>query len=394
MRLGAFKEGERVLRAKIDMNAGNINLRDPIIYRIKQISHQNTKDTWCIYPMYDFSHALSDALENITHSLCTLEFQDHRPLYNWFIENTQMPHHPQQIEFSRLNLSHTITSKRKLKLLVEQHKVSGWDDPRLSTLIGLRNRGYPPRAIQQFCLDIGVSKSESVIPLSLLEDYVRNELNQTAPRAMCVLNPLKLIITNYPKESNESLSAPCHPNQPELGTRTLPFSQEIYIEQDDFMEEPLPKYHRLAPGKEVRLRNAYVIKCTEVIKNKQGEIIACHCTYDPETLGKKPEGRKVKGVIHWVEARSAISATLALYDRLFLTENPASAEDFLSTINPHSLTLNKQAKLEASLDSAAPEHTFQFERLGYFIRKPNQDNQPLFYRTVNLRDTWAKTQTK
>ena len=385
MREGEFKDGEYVLRAKIDMSSGNINMRDPIIYRIRHVTHPRTGDKWCIYPMYDFAHSLSDAIEAITHSLCTLEFQDHRPLYDWFIEHCDKEHKPQQIEFSRLNLSHTITSKRKLKQLIDDGHVSGWDDPRMPTLIGMKRRGYPAVAIRNFCDIIGVTKSDSVIEMSVLEECVREELNQHAPRAMCVLNPLKIVIENYPEDKKEILNAKCHPQDESMGERQLPFSQEIYIDQDDFKEEPEGKYFRLAPGKEVRLRGAYVIKCTDMIKDANGKVTELRCSYDPDTLGKKPEGRKVKGVIHWVSSDAAQKATIQLYERLFNTEHPARSENISQDLNPHSLTIVNDCLIEPSLANAKVGDCFQFERVGYFCVDAITDEGLVFNRIVELR---------
>lgn len=392
MRAGEFQEGEHVLRAKIDMAAGNINLRDPVIYRIRYATHQITGDTWCIYPLYDFAHPLSDALEHITHSLCTLEFQDHRPLYDWFIEHTSVPAKPRQIEFSRLNMSHTITSKRKLRHLVEEKHVAGWDDPRMPTLKGVRRRGYPAAAIRQFCDTVGISKSDSVIDMSVLEECVRDELNQHAPRAMCVLDPLKIIITNYPENTCEMLTVSNHPQDESLGSRELPFTRELYIEREDFLEEPPKKFFRLSPGKEVRLRNAYVIKCEDVIRNpKTNAITELHCTYDPDTLGKKPAARKVKGVLHWLSCAHAHTAEVRLYDRLFTVENPGATDDFTQYLNPDSLHIVKNAYIELSLLQSTPEQSFQFERLGYFcVDKESSADTPVLNRVVGLRDTWAK----
>ena len=387
MKAGEFEDGRYVLRAKIDMNSGNLNLRDPIIYRIRHTTHPRTGDAWCIYPMYDFAHSLSDAIEGITHSLCTLEFQDHRPLYDWFVEHCKPPYQPQQIEFSRLNLSHTITSKRKLKTLVDEKVVSSWDDPRMATLCGMRRRGYPAVSIRKFIEMVGVSKSDSIIEMSVLEECVRNELNQHAPRAMAVLNPIKIVIENYPEEKVETLSVANHPQDESYGRREIPFARELYIERDDFMQEPEKKFFRLAPGKEVRLRSAYVIKCEDVIKDDQGEIIELRCSYDPDTLGKKPEGRKVKGVIHWVSAKHAKTAEVHLYDRLFTDENPAKFEDFIAHINPDSLHVIKQAFIEPSLADAKAEQAYQFERLGYFCLD-NGGDKLVFNRIVSLRETW------
>lgn len=391
MKAGEFKEGEHVLRAKIDMAAGNFNMRDPVIYRIRFATHQRTGDDWCIYPMYDFAHPLSDAQEKITHSLCTLEFQDHRPLYDWFIDNVSVPAKPQQIEFSRLNLSHTITSKRKLRQLVEEGHVDGWSDPRLPTLKGIRHRGFPPAAIRNFCEMIGVTKSDSVIDMSVLEECVRDELNQHAPRAMCVINPLKIVIENFPEGEIQDLSAPRHPNHDSMGKRSLPFGRELYIEREDFMEDAPKKFFRLAPGKEVRLRNAYVIKCEDVIKDANGEITELRCSYDPDTLGKNPEGRKVKGVLHWVECSNAKPAEIRLYDRLFTVENPAADENFTQHLNPHSLDVVTGCWAEPSLVNSQALDSFQFERLGYFCTDTTSTADKLiFNRVVGLRDSWSK----
>lgn len=389
MRDGEFPDGKYVLRAKIDMNSGNINLRDPVIYRIRHSDHQRTQNKWCIYPMYDFAHSLSDAIEGITHSLCTLEFQDHRPLYDWFIDNVATPSKPQQIEFARLNLTHTITSKRKLKVLVDNKLVESWDDPRMPTLSGMRRRGFPPQAIRDFCEMIGISKSDSIIPMDVLEQCVRAELNQHAPRAMAVLDPLKIIISNYSADEEQCLTIANHPQDPRLGTRELVFTREIYIERADFLESPTKKFFRLAPGKEVRLRHAYVIKCETVIKDANGNITELHCSYDPDTYGKKPEGRKVKGVIHWLPCRYAQTAEIRLYDRLFNVENPAAVADFIQAINPESLKILPNCYIEPSLLSAQSGETFQFERLGYFCVDSQAENLT-FNRVVSLRNTWEK----
>lgn len=397
MKAGEFADGQYVLRAKIDMGSGNLNLRDPVIYRIRHAYHQMTGDTWCIYPMYDFAHSLSDALEGITHSLCTLEFEDHRPLYEWCIEHCTPPSTPRQIEFSRLNISHTITSKRRLKMLVDGGYVSGWDDPRMPTLIGMRHRGFPPAAIREFCEIIGISKSKSVIDMSVFEECVRNELNQNAPRAMCVIDPIKVVITNYPEDHVETLTAAAHPNHEEFGVRELPFTRELYIERDDFMLEPVSQFFRLAPGKEVRLRSAYVIQCNDVITDPNtGEVTELHCTYDENTLGKKPEGRKVKGVIHWVSASHCATAQVRLYDRLFNVENPAAEDDFIPCLNPNSLEIKETCYIEPSLAKAQLEQPFQFERLGYFVlnQKQTDSDQLVFNRVVSLRDSWAAEQQK
>lgn len=389
MNAGEFKDGEHVLRAKIDMQSGNLNMRDPVLYRIRHASHQRTGDEWCIYPMYDYAHPLSDALEYITHSLCTLEFQDHRPLYDWLIDNLPVPAKPKQTEFARLNVSHTITSKRKLRMLVEENLVSGWDDPRMPTIRGMRARGYPPRALRQFCEMVGISRSDSVIDMSLLEDCVRNELNQTAKRAMCVLEPLKVVIENYPENKVEELAAPYHPQNPEYGTRAIPFSRELYIEQSDFMENPSKKYFRLSPGQEVRLRNAYVIRCNEVIRDKDGNVIELRCSYDEQTLGKNPEGRKVKGVIHWVSAQHAHPVKIFQYDRLFNDPNPGREEDFLQFLNHNSFKVS-DGLCEPSLANHPKGEVFQFERLGYYaVNEANGNTTTAFHRVVDLRDTWS-----
>ncbi|RUR14141.1 glutamine--tRNA ligase/YqeY domain fusion protein [Legionella septentrionalis] len=390
MKAGEFQDGTHVLRARIDMASGNINMRDPVLYRIRHALHQRTGNEWCIYPMYDYAHPISDALEKITHSLCTLEFQDHRPLYDWLIENLPVPARPVQTEFARLNLSHTVTSKRKLRQLVEEKIVSGWDDPRLPTIRGMRKRGYPPQALRQFCEMVGISRSDSIIDMSLLEECVRSELNQTAKRAMCVFNPLKIVIENYPEDQVEELQAPYHPQDPGYGSRKLPFARELYIENSDFMENPPKKYFRLSPGAEVRLRHAYVIQCNEVIRNAKGEVIELRCSYDPATLGKNPEGRKVKGVIHWVAAAHAHPVAIYQYDRLFLEENPAREENFLQFINPDSLQ-TLQGWCEPSL-RLQPEHeVFQFERLGYYaVNKIEYNQVSAFHRVVDLKDTWGK----
>ncbi len=382
MKAGEFEDGAHVLRAKINMQAGNLNMRDPAIYRIRHVPHDRTGNTWCIYPMYDFAHPLSDALEHITHSLCTLEFQDHRPLYDWFIEHLPVPARPVQTEFARLNLSHTITSKRKLRLLVEEGIVNGWDDPRMPTLCGMRKRGYPAQAIRNFCEMTGVSKSDSVIDMGVLEASVRDVLNQTAKRAMCVLDPVKVVIENYPEKRVELLKT---------DTRELPFSREIYIERSDFMLEPVKGYFRLAPDKEVRLRHAYVICCTDVIYDEVGQIKELRCTYDEDTLGKKPEGRKVKGVIHWVAVDSAVPVTIYQYDRLFHDENPAREEDFMQFLNQDSLHV-QTGYAEPMLISQPLGEVFQFERLGYYCVNTCDEvgAVTVFHRVVNLKDTWGK----
>lgn len=390
MKAGEFSDGEHVVRAKIDMKSGNINMRDPVLYRIRHAHHQRTGDAWCIYPMYDYAHPISDALEKITHSLCTLEFQDHRPLYDWLIEHLPVPARPVQTEFARLNLSHTVTSKRKLRELVEQKIVSGWDDPRLPTLRGMRKRGYPPAAIRQFCELIGISRSDSVIDMSLLEECVRTEFNKTAKRALCVLDPIKVVIDNYPEGKIEELRANFHPQDPDSESRVLPFSRELYIERSDFMEDPPKKYFRLSPGSEVRLRHAYVIKCNEVVKNEQGEVVELRCTYDENTLGKNPEDRKVKGVIHWVSCQQAYPVTIYQYDRLFNDANPAREEDFLQFLNHNSLN-TQQAFCEPSMAEQKEGEVFQFERLGYYcVNQVKENKVQSFHRVVDLKDTWGK----
>lgn len=393
MRIGEFKEGERVLRAKIDMASANINMRDPTIYRIKHARHHRTGDQWCIYPMYDYAHCISDAIEGITHSLCTLEFEDHRPLYDWFLDTLNTPCHPQQIEFARLSLDYTITSKRKLHQLVADRHVSGWDDPRMPTISGMRRRGYPAAAIRDFCERIGITKKDAQIDVGVLENCVREHLDFSAPRVMCVLNPLKVVIENYPENQVEELEASNHPKRPELGKRTVPFSREIYIERNDFMEDAPKKFFRLAPGKEVRLRYAYYVTCTKVIKDEKGNIIELHCSYDPETRGgKSADGRKVKGTIHWVSAQHAVPIQVNLYDRLFNEPNPGTFDEFTECLNDESLQILRQCFAEPCLQSADVNQGFQFERTGYFIRDKatNSDGNFIFNRTVTLRDTWAK----
>jgi glutaminyl-tRNA synthetase len=394
MKAGEFDEGTHALRAKIDMASPNINLRDPVIYRIKKMPHPRTGDAWCIYPMYDFTHCISDALENITHSLCTLEFQDHRPLYDWILDRLDVPCHPQQIEFARMNLNYTIMSKRKLQTLVNNHLVEDWDDPRLPTLAGIRRRGYTPRAIRNFCATIGVSKKESRIDMGLLENVLREDLNETAPRVMGVINPLRVVIENWPEDTVEALDAVNHPQKPEMGQRQVTFSREIFIEQEDFMEDPPKKFFRLGPGREVRLRYAYFITCKEVVKDDAGQISHLVCTYDPATRGgDAPDGRKVKGTLHWVSEQGSIPARVRLYDRLFSTEDPeADGEDFINDLNPDSLVCLDDARVEQSLAQATAETVVQFERLGYFCldAKDSTPDLPVFNRTVTLRDNWAK----
>lgn len=394
MKNGEFAEGSRTLRAKIDMSSGNMNMRDPALYRIKFIEHHRSGEKWCIYPMYDYTHPLSDALEDITHSLCSLEFQDHRPLYDWVVTHCDMPHQPRQIEFSRLNLNYTITSKRKLKQLVEENHVDGWDDPRMPTLSGFRRRGYTPASIRQFCEQVGISKQNSITDMSQLEECIRSDLNQSAPRRNAVLNPIKVVITNYPEDEEEWLNVSNHPQKPEMGKRDIAFTREVYIDADDFMLEPIPKYFRLAPGREVRLMNAFAIKCDEVIYGEDGEIAELHCTYDPDTLGgaKPADGRKIKGTIHWVSAKYAVDAMVRVYDRLFNVENPGAEDDFTKALNPDSLQRMSNAKVEPSLQQAKPGETFQFNRLGYFCAdiEEHAESRLVFNRTVSLRDTWQK----
>jgi len=390
MKNGDFPDGTHILRAKIDMSSPNMNLRDPAMYRILHAHHHRTGDKWCIYPMYDFAHGQGDSIEGVTYSICTLEFEDHRPLYEWFIRELGI-FAPQQIEFARLNLSYTVMSKRKLLQLVNDKQVSGWDDPRMPTLVGMRRRGYPPEAIRTFCERIGVGKGASWIELSVLEECVRERLNKSSLRRQAVLNPLKVTISNYPTDRIEELDAPNHPQQPELGTRKLPFSHELYIDRDDFMEEPPKKFFRLGPGREVRLRNGYIIKCEEVIKDENGEVIELKCSADLDTLGKNPVGRKVKGIIHWVSASHAKKVEVRLYDRLFSEENPDKDANYLDALNPESVKIST-ALVEPSLLNAEPGTTFQFERVGYFTvdSKDSKPGKPVFNRTVTLRDTWAK----
>ena len=392
MRAGGFKEGECVLRAKIDMASSFMVLRDPIIYRVRFAHHHQTADKWCIYPMYDFTHCISDAIEGITHSLCTLEFQDNRRLYDWVLDNISIECHPQQIEFSRLNLEYTIMSKRKLNDLVVNNYVEGWDDPRMPTIAGLRRRGYTPASIREFCLRIGVTKQENMVEMGMLEACIRDDLNENAPRAMAVLDPVKVIIENYDANTIETLSVANHPNKEEMGRRDVPFTREIFIEREDFKEQANNKFKRLVLDKEVRLRGAYVIKANRVEKDDNGEITTIYCTYDNETLGKNPsDGRKVKGVIHWVSASEAITAEVRLYDRLFNVPNPAAADEFETTLNPESLVVLTNAKLEPSLANSQAEQGFQFERTGYFSRDSKSENV-VFNQTVGLRDSWSKTQ--
>jgi glutaminyl-tRNA synthetase len=410
MKAGEFPDGSRTLRAKIDMAHPNLNMRDPVMYRILHASHHRTGDKWCIYPMYDWAHGFEDSIETVTHSICTLEFENHRPLYDWFIDTVnegrtddgsgpwgKKIHHPQQIEFARLNLNYTVMSKRKLLQMVQAGHVASWDDPRMPTVSGLRRRGYSPEAIREFCRRIGVNKFNSTVDIALLEHCLREDLNKTSPRMMAVLRPLKVVIDNYPQGQTEELEAINNPEDPNAGTRKVPFSQELYIEQEDFMEEPPKKFFRLAPGREVRLRYAYFITCKNAIKDENGQIIELHCTYDPATRGgDAPDGRKVKSTLHWVSAQHALNAEVRLYDNLFTKENPddvAEGEDFTSNLNPNSLEVLSSCMVEPSLAEAKPLSRFQFERLGYFCVDPDSSEGKLvFNRTVGLRDTWAKIQ--
>jgi glutaminyl-tRNA synthetase len=399
MRAGEFEDGTHVLRAKIDMQSPDLNLRDPLMYRIRRAHHHRTGDQWLIYPMYDFTHGLSDSIEHVTHSLCSLEFEDHRPLYDWFLEAAEVEYRPQQIEFARLNLSYTVLSKRLLQKLVDGGHVDGWDDPRMPTLGGLRRRGYPAPAIRRFCDEVGITKRDAVVDIDLLEHCVREELNLRSPRAMAVLNPLKVVIENYPEDRVDEVEAPNHPNDPSMGSRKLRLSRVVYIERDDFLEDPPKKWFRMAPGREVRLRNACLVTCTEVIRDKDsGEVAELRCRWDPESLGGAPaDGRKVRGALHWVSAQHAIEAKVNLFDRLFGCENPmAEKGDFLDTLNPDSLQVVSGCWVESSLAGAQAGDRFQFERLGYFCVDSSADAaEPLtFSRTVGLRDTWAKQSKK
>ncbi|NDJ85786.1 MAG: glutamine--tRNA ligase/YqeY domain fusion protein [Chloroflexi bacterium] len=398
MRKGEFKEGECVLRAKIDMESPNINLRDPVMYRILHAAHHRTGDKWCIYPTYDWAHGQSDSIEGITHSICTLEFEDHRPLYDWYLNQLGV-HHPQQIEFARLNLSYTVLSKRKLIRLVQEGRVAGWDDPRMPTISGMRRRGYPPAAIRTFANHVGVTKTNTVIELQLLEYFIRQHLNLHALRKMAVLKPLRVVIENYPEDQVEEMDAINNPEDEAAGTRKVPFSRVLYIEQDDFMEDPPKKFYRLAPGREVRLRNAYFVTCTDVIKDEDGNVVELRCTYDPATRGgDSPDGRKVKATLHWVSAAHALEAEVRLYDTLFTKENPnetGEGEDFTDFINPESLVVLEKCYIEPSLAGAEPGSRFQFERQGYFCVDPDsRDEKLVFNRTVPLKDTWAKLKKK
>ncbi|MDQ3283334.1 MAG: glutamine--tRNA ligase/YqeY domain fusion protein [Acidobacteriota bacterium] len=392
MRAGEFPDGAHVLRAKIDMASPNINMRDPVLYRIRHEDHHRTGNKWCIYPMYDFAHPPSDAIEHVTHSLCTLEFEAHRPLYDWLVETLPVPSRPRQIEFARLNLNYTVMSKRKLLRLVQEGHVDGWDDPRMPTIAALRRRGYTPASIRNFAERVGVAKRENVIDVGLLEFCVREDLNKTAARVMGVLRPLKVVIENYPEDQIEEFETPNNPEDASMGTRKVPFSRELYIERDDFMEEPPKKFFRLAPGREVRLRSAYFITCTNVIKDEAGNIVELRATYDPETRGgDAPDGRRPKATLHWVSAARAIDCEVRLYDRLFNVEAPEEGGDFLANLNPNSLEVVSNAKLEPSVTSAAPMTRYQFERLGYFCVDKNSTAEKLvFNRTATLKDTWAK----
>ena len=392
MKNDEFADGEHVLRAKIDMQSPNINMRDPVLYRIRHVTHHNTGDRWCIYPLYDFTHGLSDAIEGVTHSLCTLEFEDHRPLYDWILDNLETPSRPEQTEFARLQLEFSLTSKRKLNQLVNEGLVGGWDDPRMLTLSGMRRRGFTPESIVNFCDMIGVTKKDSTIEMGVLETALRDDLNARAVRRMAVINPLRVVIDNYPEDQEEFFSGANHPQNPDYGSREVPFSREIYIERDDFMEDAPRKFFRLSPGREVRLRFAYYITCKEVIRNDAGEIESLICSYDPESRGgSSPDGRKVKGTIHWVSARHAVDATVNLYDRLFTSTNPGAAADIHQVLNPDSLVVMPNAKLEPAIELTDNPIAYQFERLGYFISDYDSTGEkPIFNRTMTLRDSWAK----
>ncbi len=394
MRDGRYPDGSKVLRAKIDMSSPNLNMRDPVMYRILHRSHHRTEKKWCIYPTYDWAHGQSDSIENITHSICTLEFEDHRPLYDWFIDQLGI-HHPRQIEFARLNLTYTVMSKRKLLELVKAKYVAGWNDPRMPTISGIRRRGYTPDAIRNFCSHIGVAKAESTVDIAYLEHFVREDLNKKAPRVMAVLNPLKIIIDNYPDDTEEQLAAINNPEDPSSGTRNIPFSKILYVEREDFMKDPPRKFYRLSPGREVRLRYAYFIKCVSVVKDRNGNVSELHCTYDPSTKGgDAPDGRKVKATLHWVSAKHSIISEARLYDHLFLNENPLKTgenTDFKNNYNPDSLKVIKNCRLEPSLSSAKPGDIYQFERLGYFCVDPDSTNKKIiFNRTTTLKDRWAR----
>jgi glutaminyl-tRNA synthetase len=393
MRVGEFAEGTHTLRAKIDMASPNVNMRDPVMYRILKASHHRTGDRWCIYPMYDFTHCVSDAIEGITHSICTLEFEDHRPLYDWFLDELRTPCHPQQIEFARLNLTYTVMSKRKLLALVGGGYVRGWDDPRMPTIAGFRRRGYTPEAIRSFCERVGVAKRNSTVDMAMLEHEIREDLNKRVQRVMAVLRPLRVVIDNYPEDQVEELEAVNNPEDPAMGTRKVPFSRVVYIEQDDFREDPPKKFFRLAPGREVRLRYAYIIKCVSIVKDERtGEVVELHCTYDPETRSGGPAAnRKVKATLHWVSAAHALAAEVRLYDSLFTTPNPSEAEDFTTVLNPASLEILHLCRIEPSLAGATSGDRYQFERQGYFCVDPDSSPGTLvFNRTVSLKDAWAK----
>jgi glutaminyl-tRNA synthetase len=394
MREGEFADGSRTLRAKIDMASGNINLRDPVMYRIRKASHQRTGDTWCIYPMYDWAHGQSDALEGVSHSMCSLEYEDHRPLYDWYLDNVPVPSRPRQIEFARLNMTYTVLSKRFLLQLVNERRVSGWDDPRMPTLSGLRRRGYPAEGLRVFAERIGLAKRDSVVEVEMLEHCVREVLNREAPRRMAVLKPLKLVIETYPEGQVEELDAVNNPEDASAGTRKLPFSRELYIEREDFMEDPPKKFFRLAPGREVRLRYAYFVTCREVVKDSSGEIVELRCTHDPATKGgDAPDGRRPKATLHWVSARHAVPGEVRLYEHLFKRPDPDPGGDLLADLNPESLQALSGCKLEPSLDGAEIGRTMQFERLGYFCPDPDsRPGRPVFNRTVTLKDTWARLQ--
>ena len=394
MKNGEFQNGSKTLRAKIDMAHPNINMRDPVIYRILHASHHRTENEWCIYPMYDWAHGLEDSIEGITHSLCSLEFEDHRLIYDWFLEQLNV-YHPQQIEFARLNLSYTVLSKRMLKILVNDNHVDGWDDPRMPTISGFRRRGYSPESIRLFMDEIGVAKRNNIMDIAKLESTLRDDLNKRSERRMGVINPLKVVITNYPDDQEELLNAINNPEDESAGIRQVPFSKEIFIERDDFMEEPPKKFFRLGLGREVRLRYAYYVTCNDVIKDSSGNIIEIHCTYDPETKGgRSSDGRKVKGTLHWVSSAHAINAEIRLYDRLFKVPDPSIERDFLKTLNPNSLTVMNDCKLEPDLQNSIIGKTYQFERLGYFCKDQNSQGIPIFNRTVPLRDSWAKIEKK
>ncbi len=399
MRDGEFPDGSKTLRAKIDMRHPNLNMRDPVLYRILRAEHHRTGNAWCIYPTYDWTHGQSDAIEGITHSLCTLEFENHRPLYDWFIDNLPVPHRPRQIEFAAVGITHTVMSKRFLRRLVEEGHVRGWDDPRMPTIAGMRRRGFTPEAIQAFVRGIGVTKAEGTIEMAYLEHQIRQDLNRRAPRVMGVLNPLKVVLTNYPEGQEETLEAVNNPEDPGAGTRQVPFARELYIEREDFMEEPPKKFYRLAPGREVRLRYAYFIRCEDVVKDADGNVVELHCTYDPATRGgDAPDGRKVKSTLHWVSAQHAVAAEVRLYDHLFSVENPMAASNgttWLDTLNPESLRVLSDCPIEPSVLEAEVGTRFQFERMGYFCLDPESaPGRPVFNRTATLRDPWKKAQRK